>query len=150
MTYALDDFDTVPRMPSWVTSTRPETPEDVAFLSGAALAHLHLVLRRSEAPLILLRERLALRAAAACVTHQGRPERAAELRDAVAFLQPGDSPGPAGEIYLSWRQAIERPMSVKTPRRAMPGLEPERIPRPAHCGRLGFRSMADRPARIRL
>jgi len=26
-------------MPGWVTSGRAETPEDVAFLSGAALAH---------------------------------------------------------------------------------------------------------------
>ena len=93
MTYARqsfsDDLESLLRMPSWVTSTRPDTPEDVAFLSGAALSQLHLVLSRDDVPHTLLRARLELRAAEVCVTHQGRPERAAELRDAVSFLQPG-------------------------------------------------------------
>lgn len=80
MTYARatvrDDPETLPRMPSWVTSARAQTPEDVAFLSGAALAHLHLVLGREEVPHALLRDRLALRAAEVCVALSGRPERA--------------------------------------------------------------------------
>ena len=127
MTYArhelVDDHETLPRMPSWVTSGRPETPEDVAFLSGAALSHLHLVFSCDDVPQNLLRARLALRAAEACVTHVGRPERASELRDAVAFLQPGDSPGPAGEVALSWRRAVERPVSVKALDRALPEVD---------------------------
>ena len=131
MTYArhelIDDRETVPRMPSWVTSARPETPEDVAFLSGAALAHLHLVLSRGEVPQTLLRARLALRAAEACVTHQGRPERASDLRDALAFLQPGDSPGPAGEVYLSWQRAVDRPVSVKLLHRALAEIDTAQI-----------------------
>lgn len=131
MTYAClelnDDLKTLSRMPSWVTSGRAETPDDVAFLSGAALSHLHLVLNRDDVPQTLLRARLALRAAEACVTHQGRPERASELRDAVAFLQPGDSPGPAGEVSLAWRRAVERPASVKALHRALPEVEPEAI-----------------------
>ncbi len=127
MTYAADSFDTLPKLPAWVTSTRAETPEDVAFLSGAALSHLHLVVSRADVPQTLLRTRLALRAAEASVKHQGRPERASDLRDAVAFLQPGDSPGPAGEVYLSWRRAIERPVSVNALHRALPDLEPEQI-----------------------
>lgn len=127
MTYAADSFDTLPAMPSWVTSARAETPEDVAFLSGAALGHLHLVLSRDDIPQTLLRARLALRAAEARVAHQGRPERASELRDAVAFLQPGDSPGPAGKVYLSWQRAVERPVSVKALHRALPEIEPEQI-----------------------
>ena len=122
-----DDCDTLPRMPSWVTGARAETVEDVAFLSGAALSHLHLVVSREDVPQTLLRARLPLRAAEASVTHQGRPERASELRDAVAFLQPGDSPGPAGKIYLSWQRAAQRPVSVKAMHRAMPDLEPEKI-----------------------
>ena len=131
MTYArhalADDLETRPRMPSWVTSARPETSEDVAFLSGSALSHLHLVLSRDDVPQALLRARLALRAAEACVTHQGRPERASELRDAVGFLQPGDNPGPAGEVYLAWQQAVKRPISVKILHRAFSDLEPELI-----------------------
>lgn len=118
---------TIPRIPSWVTSVKADTPEDAAFLSGAALAHLHLVLIREDVPVPLLRERLALRAAEACVTHQGRPERAVELRDADAFLQPGDAPGPAGGVYLSWRRAVSRPVSVKALHRAVPTVALEQI-----------------------
>ena len=123
----IDDLDTLPRMPAWVTSARAETLEDVAFLSGAALSHLHLVLSRDDVPHALLRERLALRAAEACVAFSGRPERAADLRDVVHLLRPGDLPGPAGETYLAWRRAVERPVSVKALDRALPTLEPGQI-----------------------
>ncbi|MFX0543277.1 DUF1403 family protein [Roseovarius sp. S4756] len=137
-------LNTLPLMPAWVTSARGETLEDVAFLSGAALSHLHLVLGGDDAPQALLRERLALRAAETCVAHSGRVERAGELRDALAFLQPGDQPGPAGGTYLSWRRAVERPVSVKALHRALPNLEPDQIatwlngcdPRDG-CGRRG-------------
>lgn len=123
----IDDFVTLPRMPAWVTSARAETLEDVAFLSGAALSHLHVVLCRDDVPHALLRERLALRAAEACVAFSGRPERAADLRDAVHLLRPGDRPGPAGETYLAWRRAVERPVSVKALCRALPTLDPGQI-----------------------
>ena len=124
---AIDDLDRMPRMPAWVTSTRPETAEDVAFLSGAALNHLHLVLNRVDLPHALLRDRLALRAAEAFVAFSGRPEREAALRDAVHLLRPGDLPGPAGETYLSWRRAAERPVSIKALGRALPTFEPGQI-----------------------
>lgn len=131
MTYAwhdhIDGPDTLPRMPSWVTSARTETLEDVAFLSGAALSYLHLVVGHKDVPQSLLRARLALRAAEACVAFSGRPERARELRDAVHLLHPGDLPGPAGETYLSWRRAVERPVSVKALHRAIPGIEAGQI-----------------------
>ncbi|WP_417280798.1 DUF1403 family protein [Celeribacter sp.] len=131
MTFArsdpISDLETLPRMPSWVTSTRAETLEDVAFLSGSALNHLHLVLGRAEVPHALLRDRLALRAAEACVAFSGRSERAGELRDAVHLLRPGDLPGPAGETYLAWRRAVERPVSIKALGRALPAFEPGQI-----------------------
>lgn len=131
MTFARPDpvnnLDTLPRMPAWVTSARLETLEDVAFLSGAALGHLHVVLGRAEVPQALLRDRLALRAAEACVAFSGRPERAGELRDAVHLLRPGDLPGPAGETHLTWRRAVERPVSIKALGRALPTLEPGQI-----------------------
>lgn len=119
--------DTVPRMPSWVTSARAQTPEDVAFLSGAALASLHVVLGQQDMPNFLLRERLALSAAEACVAFSGRPERAGDLRDAVHFMRPGDLPGPSGEVYLWWRRAIERPVSGKAVHRALPACAPDKI-----------------------
>ena len=123
----ISDLDTLPRMPPWVTSVRSETLEDVAFLSGAALNHLHLVLGREEVPQALLRDRLALRAAEACAGFSGRPERAPELRDAIHLLRPGDLPGPAGETYLAWRRAVERPVSIKALGRALPSLDPRQI-----------------------
>lgn len=131
MTFArpdqVGDLETLPRMPAWVTSARVETLEDVAFLSGAALNHLHLVLNREAVPQSLLRERLALRAAEVCVVLSGRSERSAELRDAVHLLRPGDLPGPAGETYLAWRRAVERPVSIKALGRAFPSVKPEQI-----------------------
>lgn len=131
MTFArphdIGDIDILARMPAWVTSARAETLEDVAFLSGAALNSLHLVLGREEVPKALLRERLALRAAEACVGFSGRSERLGELRDAVHLLRPGDLPGPAGETYLAWRHAVERPVSIKALGRALPSLDPGQI-----------------------
>ena len=131
MTFArldhISDLDTLPRMPAWVTSTRVETLEDVAFLSGAALNHLHVVLGCAEVPQALLRERLALCAAEACVAFSGRRERAGELRDAAHLLRPGDLPGPAGETYLIWRRAVERPVAVKALGRALSAFEPGQI-----------------------
>ena len=123
----ISDPDTLPRMPGWVTSARAETFEDVAFLSGAALSHLHLVLGYDEVPQALLRDRHALRAAEACVAFSGRPERAGELRDAVYLLRPGFLPGPAGETCLAWRRAAERPVSVKALGRTLPAFEPNQI-----------------------
>ncbi|MFY1709428.1 DUF1403 family protein [Tritonibacter scottomollicae] len=123
----LSAFGTQSGIPSWITSTRAETLEDVAFFSGAALSHLHFVLCREEVPHALLRDRLALRAAEACVAFSGRPERTAELRDAIHLLRPGDLPGPAGETCLAWRRAVERPVSVKALARALPHVEASRI-----------------------
>ncbi|WP_370284982.1 DUF1403 family protein [Pseudooceanicola nanhaiensis] len=123
----ITDPDTLPRIPAWITAARPETAEDVAFLSGAALSHLHLVLGRADVPQALVRERLALRAAEACVVFSGRPERAGDLRDAMHLLRPGDRPGPAGETCLAWRHAVDRPISVTAFARALPTLEPAQI-----------------------
>ncbi|MDP7184703.1 MAG: DUF1403 family protein [Paracoccaceae bacterium] len=131
MTYAHStfhsDLESLPRMPPWVTLARAETLEDVAFLSGAALSHLHLVLGREAVPQALLRDRLSLRAAEACVAFSGRPERARELRDVVHLLRPDDLPGPAGETCLAWRRATERPVTVQALVRALPELQGDQI-----------------------
>ncbi len=96
-------------------------------MSDAALSHLHLVLRREAVSQSLLRNRLALRAVAACVGLKGRPERAGALRNAVHLLRSGDLSGPAGEVYLCWRHGVERPISVKALYQALPDTEPNRI-----------------------
>ena len=75
----------------------------------------------------MLRERLALRAAEACVAFSGRPERAGELRDVVHLVHSGDLRELAGETCLEWPPAAERPLSGKTLALALPGAEPGQI-----------------------
>ncbi|MBV50091.1 MAG: hypothetical protein CMN10_16215 [Roseobacter sp.] len=124
-------------MPSWVTSARPETLEDVALLSGAALASLHLVVARADVPHAMLRDRLSLTASEACMRLLGRPERAWDIRDAVHLLRPGDQPGPAGVIYLQWLRAAARPISVGALQRALPSATAEQIATWLDTGRGG-------------
>ena len=99
------------RMPSWAMVEKARTPEDLAFSSGAALAHLDVALRAPGVPLALLRARLALSAATVCVGLTGRSDGAGALRDAVHLRHPSDPPGPAGEICLHWQKAVVRPIS---------------------------------------
>lgn len=127
--------ETLSRIPAWVSSGRADTLEDVAFMSGAALNHLHVVLTCRDVPQALLRERRALRAAEACMGYQGRPERAGDLRDAMHLLRSGDLPGPAGETYLCWRRAVERPVSIKSLCRALPALDTAQIGRWIDAGK---------------
>ncbi|WBU62374.1 DUF1403 family protein (plasmid) [Paracoccus albus] len=103
----------MPSIPRRVMSVSGESLEDVAFLSGAALAELHAVVTNPAPPHSLLRERLALGAATACAGFAGRMETAADLRDAVHLLRAGDHPGPAGALYLQWRRAVTRKASAK-------------------------------------
>ena len=102
-----DDLDTLPKLPSWVTSTRPETPETVAFGSGAALMVLDaLVSDPSDCvPVKLLGNRLALSAAVATSKLEGRMARAADIRDAYHLTPPGDIRGPDGDLLAFWRDA---------------------------------------------
>lgn len=125
------------QLPRWIAPRRGETADDVAFQSGAALGALHLVLAAPGVPLALLRERLALSAAQACVGLVGRPERAADLRDAIHLARPGDALGPAGETYAMWRRAVERPVTVKALARALPQIEPAEIGGSLDAGRGG-------------
>lgn len=108
----LDDPPGPPPAPGWLVSGRGEDPEALAFRSGAALAVLHPWIATADGgvPLALLRDRRALAAAAACAGFAGRPERTAELRDEIHLARPGDRPGPAGEIFLLWRQAVRQPL----------------------------------------
>lgn len=104
----IDTTQIVPPLPRWVAVARSQTPEETAFLAGAAVAHLQGVMTRPEVPPELLRARLALRAAQATLRLQGRREEVSVLRDAVHLLRPGDRPDPRGEVALAWREAVAR------------------------------------------
>ncbi|WP_103332071.1 DUF1403 family protein [Pseudotabrizicola formosa] len=114
-------------MPGWIALGRAESVEDLAFLSGAALAHVHGAILRPDIPQALWRARLALAAAEVCVRMAGRPERAGALRDALYLTRPGDQPGPAGEVFGQWLRATERPVSVAALSRALPKVPADRI-----------------------
>lgn len=87
---------------------RDDTPDSVAFSSGAALAMLDVVLRDPSGglPGSLLRDRLALDAAAACLRLEGRRETTFDIRDAVCLARAGDALGPAGEMFMRWRRLV--------------------------------------------
>jgi hypothetical protein len=90
--------------PGWARPKNPpESDAEAAFLAGAALARLDLCLRENPPWAGAFRQRLALRAAAACVARSGRGEDETALRDALHLTRPGADPGPAGRRLLAWR-----------------------------------------------
>lgn len=108
----LDDTQSIHFLPRWISHSGGETPDSVAFTSGAALAMLDVVLRdsRGTLPGALLRDRIALEAAVACLKLESRHESMSDIRDAVCLARParlgraGDSLGPAGEMFMAWRK----------------------------------------------
>ncbi|MFD2741365.1 DUF1403 family protein [Sulfitobacter aestuarii] len=91
------------KLPSWATRSFASVAQDDAFAAGAALAILDLATHDPALPAALWRDRLALKAACACLKREGRRESAAEVRDAVCLTRTGDAPGPAGEMFARWR-----------------------------------------------
>lgn len=102
----LDDTQTIHMLPRWVTSAQGQGTDSVAFTSGAALAMLDVVLRdpNGTLPGALLRDRLALEAAVACLKLENRRETASDIRDAICLARAGEALGPAGGMFLAWRK----------------------------------------------
>jgi len=102
----ISDTMSLQLLPRWITLQRDEDPETVVFLSGAALATLDAVLRDPNAtfPCALLRDRMALDSAVACLKLEGRNESGSDIRDAVCLARAGDRLGPAGEMFMGWRK----------------------------------------------
>ncbi|WP_371228899.1 DUF1403 family protein [Roseovarius sp. 2305UL8-3] len=103
-----DDLSTLPKLPTWVTSGRAETPETVTFRSGAALTVLDQLLSDPAhgLPVKLLANRLALRAATATSKLEGRLAREADIRDAYHLTPSGEARGPDGDLLAFWREAV--------------------------------------------
>ena len=85
----LGDSQSIHMLPRWVTSVHGQDIDSVAFTSGAALAMLDVVLRDPSAtlPRALLRDRMALEAAVACLKLENRNETVSDIRDAVCLAQ---------------------------------------------------------------
>lgn len=113
-----------PALPRWSRqAVAREDAESVLFSLGAALAALDPLARSKDPVGQLWRRRLALGAALAVATLEGRPESLAQLRDACALTRPGDDPGPAGRMLAGWR-ALGETRALRTldwPRR-LPGF----------------------------
>ena len=95
-----------PILPRWIMDgSVAETPETAGFASGSALALLHVALAdpNINVPTELLRNRLALRAAAHCLKLEGRGQSEADIRDAYLLAAQGDAMGPAGDMFALWR-----------------------------------------------
>ena len=103
-----DDLNTLPKLPAWVTSRRTETPETVAFRSGAALTVLDQLLSDPNhcVPLRLLANRLALSTATATSKLEGRLAREADIRDAFHLTPAGEARGPDGDLLAFWREGV--------------------------------------------
>ncbi|WP_299682054.1 DUF1403 family protein [uncultured Roseobacter sp.] len=103
-----DDLNNLPKLPAWVTTGRVETPEAVAFRSGAVLTVLDQLVsdQRHGVPVKLLANRLALTAATATSKLEGRLAKEENIRDAYHLTPPGEARGPDGDLLAFWREAV--------------------------------------------
>ncbi len=98
--------------PRW--ARKPADAHDTAFFAGAGLALFDAILRDNPPFSGALRQRLALRAGAACVKMARLREDSAGLRDAE-HLTPGAGTtltSLAGRIHRLWRLFASRPMRL--------------------------------------
>ena len=101
----------LPKLPSWLAPRRGGAPEDAPFRTGALLAILDILVHHPGVPQALLRDRLALQSAETAMIALGRPERAAQLRDEVHLARPGDTLGPGGTVFASFRTWARTPIT---------------------------------------
>lgn len=107
----INDQMNLAQLPAWVTARSGETPQNVAFLSGATFALLDIILHQSgeSIPKDLLRNTLALKAAVATSKLEGRMAREGDIRDAYHLTPPDEEGvqhwGPDGEVLEFWRRA---------------------------------------------
>lgn len=97
-----------PILPSWIMhGNTSESPVEVSFASGSALALLHVVLNDPNiaAPPKLLRQRLALKAAVQCLKIEGRGDDGTQVRDAFLLTNVDDARGPGGDMLALWSHA---------------------------------------------
>ncbi|MBV1708039.1 MAG: DUF1403 family protein [Hyphomicrobiales bacterium] len=94
-----------------------------AFAAGASLALFDQFLRTQPPFAGALRQRLALRAAAACAKPLRLREDESDLRDALHLTLPGADPGRAGRLHSLWCR-LARPITPldETPIAAMLAL----------------------------
>ncbi|MFD1940652.1 DUF1403 family protein [Paradevosia shaoguanensis] len=102
----------VPKVPVWA---RPRGlvlhDADAAYLAGAALNSLDILVRQDLSWAGAWRQRLALQSAAAAVNLTGRREEQSALRDTHYLRAAGVDPGPSGHLLMAWRRLASRTTS---------------------------------------
>lgn len=107
---------TRPFLPKWVMDCRvPETLEEAAFSSGAAISLLHQTLHNPalNVPKRLLRNRLALKAAMNCLKIERQSSSETDIRDGFLLSERGSFEslqqlmGPSGFMYAQWRDHVQ-------------------------------------------
>ena len=144
----LDVFRPRDDLPAWTASGREEGIELAAFSSGAALALLDRALADPDGmmPAALLRDRLALGAAEACLKFEGRRANEAEIRDAACLTRAGDALGPAGGMFDRWRRMARIDLARKDRADRSPRSFRTTWPRSSRSGSGICRARADREA----
>ncbi len=106
--------------PSWARP--PKQPAvgadagfEAAFRAGAGLALLDQIVRLDPPFAGALRQRLALRAASACVKMARLREDASNLRDAEHLASVGAETSPAGRVHRLWRLFASRSARLDAP-----------------------------------
>jgi hypothetical protein len=107
--------DNIPALPGWVRSVGHADAGDQDFRTGGALAFVGIAVEARAAHEGCWLDRLALRAAAACVALEGRTEDEAALRDARHLTKPGQDPGPGGRVFALWQRVAGRPSLLAEP-----------------------------------
>ncbi len=87
---------------------------DAAFAAGAALRMLDDLVRSNPLWLGCWRERQALRCAQVACRQSGSRDDEAALRDALLLTAKGDDPGPAGRVYVAFRNEAKRKPTIST------------------------------------
>jgi hypothetical protein len=99
-------------VPGWaIPRGQVESEAEAAFMAGAALNTLDMLVRSDPLWAGAWRQRLALKSAAAAVRLAGRTEDEAALRDVWTLRPFGPDPsalGPAGGILLAWRRLASK------------------------------------------
>lgn len=116
----------IPPLPRWVMSSKGQTLETVIFSSGAALALLDAVMRDPGGmlPAALMRDRLAMEAAEACLKLEGRQDSRSQMRDAICLARAGEALGPAGEMFDKWRRVARLNLRLSASRENVATLLP--------------------------
>jgi hypothetical protein len=107
-----------PIIPGWAIPRGPvSTDLEAAFMAGATLNSLDMLVRSDPAWAGAWRQRLALKCAVAAVRLAGRIEDEAALRDVWTLRPSGTDPsavGPAGGILSAWRRLGSKSTDLDT------------------------------------